>query len=262
MENSKDGTTVRQNSTYTPSRKHEANLRRNPTLHFQIGLILALLASIFFIEMRTPEEKIAFREVDDDIDVVFTIDQVVAAKPKVVVKKKIQQPKKEEPKILDDIQKVKDDQPKLIEEILPSSETTNEPIDPNVPEYFEEPVDIAPVPFVLIETVPLFPGCEGLNNNDERRDCMSLKISKFVNKKFRTDRGEGLGLTGTNRIFVTFKIDKNGQVTDVQAKAPHPKLEEEAKRVANMLPDMTAGKQGGKDVAVLFALPISFQIQD
>ena len=56
MKNSQESQDVRQNIPYTKSRKHEANLRRNPTLHFQIGLILSLLVSIFFIEMRMPEQ--------------------------------------------------------------------------------------------------------------------------------------------------------------------------------------------------------------
>jgi protein TonB len=56
--------------------------------------------------------------------------------------------------------------------------------------------------------------------------------------------------------------DKFGKVVDVMAKAPHPKLEKEALRVARLLPDMTPGKQGGKDVAVLFSLPIIFEIRD
>ncbi len=260
MENSKDGTTVRQNSMYPSSRKHEANLRRNPTLHFQIGLILALLASIFFIEMRTPEQAIVYQKIDDDVDQVFTIDQVQVEKPKVTMARKVILPKPVEPIIIDKTPEKPEQN--LTETFIDPTEPSDQPmVDPGFVDY-ADPVEEPATIFSLVETVPLFPGCEGLNSNDERRDCMSTKISKFVSKKFRTDRGEGLGLTGINRIFVTFKINKNGEVVDVQAKAPHPKLEEEAKRVTQLLPNMTAGKQGGKDVAVLFSLPISFQIQD
>lgn len=263
MENSKEGTTVRQNSTYTSSRKHEANLRRNPTLHFQIGLILALLASIFFIEMRTVEKDFAVVEPTESYDEVYTIGEVRVEKKEVKVKKKVQPKKQQEPKVLDNIKKQEDDVKDLVEDLTSDSEPDDtKMVEPGSVTEVEEPVEPETVPFVAIETVPLFPGCEGLSDNDERRDCMSANISKFVTKKFRAERGEGLGLEGVNRIYVNFKIDKFGKVVEVKARAPHPKLEKEALRVARLLPDMTPGKQGGKDVAVLFSLPIIFEIRD
>ena len=70
-----------------------------------------------------------------------------------------------------------------------------------------------------------------------------------------------LGLDGRQRIAVQFKIDKNGRVVDVRARAPHPRLEKEAVEVVQSLPNMTPGKQRGKPVGVLYSLPILFDIQ-
>lgn len=263
MRNSQDGTTAGQSSKYTSTRKHEANLQRNPMLHFQIGLILALLAAIFFIEMRMPEEALNVPTREEPEETVFTIDQVkVAPKEIIPVKKEEPKPKTEKPTILEN--------PTSKEDTDLTSET---PIDPTDPTDFNmiEPTDVhevvipdepVNVPVDLIEQVPLFPGCEGLASNDERRDCMSSKISKFVNKKFRTERGEGLGLEGQNNIYVLFKIDTQGNVTEVQAKAEHPNLEKEAIRVTELLPKMTPGKQAGRNVNVTMALPIKFIIED
>ncbi|MCC4213473.1 M56 family metallopeptidase [Leeuwenhoekiella parthenopeia] len=114
------------------------------------------------------------------------------------------------------------------------------------------------VPFAVIEEVPTFPGCEGLDN-DQRKKCMSEKVSSLVNENFNIALGKELGLTGINRIYVRFKIDKNGRITDVDSRGPHPKLEEEAIRVVSQLPDMTPGKQNGEAVNVLYSLPIVFQ---
>ena len=91
---------------------------------------------------------------------------------------------------------------------------------------------------------------------------MSEKISKFVNRKFNTDLAGDLGLSGRQRISVFFKIDKNGNVTGVRSRAPHPRLEQEAARVINALPKMKPGKQRGKAVIVPYSLPIVFQVQD
>ena len=64
---------------------------------------------------------------------------------------------------------------------------------------------------------------------------MSEKIAKFVNKKFNTDLAGDLGLSGRQRIIVAFKIDKKGNIIGVRARAPHPKLAQEAERVVKLL---------------------------
>jgi len=64
------------------------------------------------------------------------------------------------------------------------------------------------------------------------------------------------------RISVVFKIDKTGHVTDIKTLAPHPKLQEEAERVVNIIPDMQPGKQRNIPVGVIYSLPIIFKIQN
>ncbi len=264
MKNSQDSANARQSNAYTATRKREVNLRRNPTLHFQIGLILALLASIFFIEMRMPEKAMVTHTIEEGVEPVFTLDNFVVEKPVVKKPKVKQETPPEQPKFLEK-DPIVTDKPEIIEAILDPTEATKEPmVNPEDVDYNNtvDELPIEPTIFNLVEEVPLFPGCEGLSNNAERRDCMSSKISKFVSKKFRTKKGEGLGLEGKNRIFATFKIDQNGNVTDIKARAPHKNLENEAKRVIELLPEMTPGKQQGVNVPVLFSLPISFEIQD
>jgi protein TonB len=91
---------------------------------------------------------------------------------------------------------------------------------------------------------------------------MSDKVSKFVQRKFNTDLAGDLGLTGRQKIYVSFKIDKRGNITSVRARAPHPRLAKEAERVVKLLPKMKPGKQRGKAVTVPYSLPIIFQVQD
>jgi protein TonB len=58
-----------------------------------------------------------------------------------------------------------------------------------------------------------------------------------------------------------FTIDKNGEISDVRARAPHKRLEEEAKRIIyRYLPKVIPGKQKGKAVAVKYSLPIVFNV--
>ena len=121
---------------------------------------------------------------------------------------------------------------------------------------------IPDVPYAVVEQVPTYPGCEELAGNQAKKDCMSSRISEFVNKNFNTELGKKLGLTGINKIYVQFKIDANGNVQFMGARAPRPELEKEAERVVNLLPHMSPGIQRGKPVNVLYALPIVFQVQE
>ena len=66
---------------------------------------------------------------------------------------------------------------------------------------------------------------------------------------------------GKNKIYVGFRIDKKGFITEIQVRAPHPRLKKEAVRVVKTLPRMTPGKQRGKPVGMKYSLPISFNVE-
>lgn len=116
------------------------------------------------------------------------------------------------------------------------------------------------VPFAVVEEVPVYPGCETLASNSDRKECLAAKITDLVNKNFDTSLGREHGLTGLNRIYVQFKINKEGVVEITGVRAPHPALKEEAKRVISLLPEMAPGQHDGKAVGVLYSLPISFKV--
>ena len=61
------------------------------------------------------------------------------------------------------------------------------------------------------------------------------------------------------KISIYFKISKTGQIIDIRAEAEDPKLEQEAVRVAKMLPKLKPGIQQGKPVIVPFSVPIRFK---
>ena len=117
------------------------------------------------------------------------------------------------------------------------------------------------VPFSVIEEVPTTEDCKNLLTNEEKRGCFSDYISDYVNRNFNTNLAKELSLTGKQHISVLFKIGKDGTIKDVMARAPHPALEAEAKRVIRSLPQMIPGKQKGKTVVVPYSLPILFQLQ-
>ncbi|WP_299117795.1 M56 family metallopeptidase [uncultured Winogradskyella sp.] len=117
------------------------------------------------------------------------------------------------------------------------------------------------VPYAVIDKAPTYDECSNLSGEKEKKKCTSQEIAKFVNKNFNIDLAEKLNLSGRQRITVLFKIDEGGNIASVKARAPHPELEEEAKRVINMLPKMIPGEHAGEAVTVPYTLPIVFQIQ-
>lgn len=116
------------------------------------------------------------------------------------------------------------------------------------------------VPFAVIDEVPVFPGCEG--TRQQKSDCLSAKIRRHVGREFDIDLANSLGLSpGKKKIWVVFRIDEKGAITEINARAPHPALKEEAIRVVKTLPQMQPGKHEGKAVGMKYTLPISFRIE-
>lgn len=115
--------------------------------------------------------------------------------------------------------------------------------------------------FSVIDTPPLYIGCDDNLSKEEAKKCFSQKISEFVGSNFNTDLAEENGLTGLHRIYVQFKISKEGQITDVRSRSPYAYLRDEAERVINNLPQMKPGENKGQKVGVLYSLPISFNIE-
>jgi len=233
----------------------KADVRRNSSIYFAVGLVIMLLVAHYSINYRTYDRE------KDDIALV-TLDPLKDVEIPITAHPVTPPPVIPEPVIPDDIEIIDNDKD-ITESLIDSSESDDtteiiDVVDIIVDELDDEPNE---VPYILIEDVPVFPGCENVSKN-ERRECMSNKIAKHVQKKFNVDLAENLGLTGKQRISVLFKINKNGEIVGVQSRAPHPRLEEEAARVINLLPKMKPGKQGGKTVTVKYSLPIIFQVQN
>lgn len=260
----KNHSVVGQNDkTVKTSQKHDVNLQKNSTLYFQVGLILTLLAVYGMFEMQFEVKKFVLDDIEVIDDPVLVVNRYVPEPiPDPVVEKEV----KPEPKKLlalnfnpidDDKELVEAPIEKIVTEL--PSETVLSPGD--VTGVIEEPDELGPMNVLAVEQVPIYPGCEGLSSNEEYRACMSQKISKLISRKFDGDLAADLGLSGTQRIFVQFKIDKIGNVVDINARAPHSRLEREAVKVVGKIPQMTPGKQKNKNVEVMYMLPISLQVQ-
>ncbi|MEL0652100.1 energy transducer TonB [Algibacter sp. TI.3.09] len=237
-----------------PKKNPKANVGRNSSLYFAIGLALMLFLTNYAINFKTYDDVIT------DIGVV-SMDEI--EEEEIPITNLMQTPPPPPPPpAAPDVIEIVEDEVEIEETIIESTEVDQETeiVEVEEIEVVEVDEDIE-VPFAVIENVPVFPGCEK-GNNAAKKACMSEKIQKFVTKKFNTELASELGLSGRQRINVIFKIDKTGNVVGVRSRAPHPGLEKEAARVINMLPKMKPGMQRGKAVTVPYSLPIVFQVQD
>lgn len=252
--------------TNVPSKREEKkriNIRWNSALFFQIGIIVSLLLTFAVMETTVGHGKDFAGKPDLD----FTEDPWTGTfkiePPKAVVP----DPPKHEPKVNPHVtpafnpdEFVVTDDPTLPETDMPTSEVDPEAGTSEGPSIPETPViPEGPRNMVNVEHVPVFPGCESLSTNFEKTKCMSDKIRAFINRRFRTDEIEANG-TNRQKIYVQFTIDRNGEVANLKARAPHPDLEKEAKRVVGKLPQMTPGRQGNKNVDVIYMVPIIYQV--
>lgn len=114
------------------------------------------------------------------------------------------------------------------------------------------------VPFAVIEKVPVYPGCE---DAEDKKECFNESILTFVAENFDASIANNLGLApGKKSIYAQFKINYEGNIVDVRARAPHVDLENEAIRVIKKLPKMKPGIQREARVNVPYTLPITVNV--
>lgn len=133
-------------------------------------------------------------------------------------------------------------------------------IEPPETEYVPNDEEI--IGFIVVNQPPEFKDTPKNLTNAEKRAYMSNKINEIVTANFNTGIGKTLELEGKQRVRVQFTIDENGTVSNIKTRATHPQLEEEAKRVINLLPQFIPGQQRGINVGVSYSLPIVFMVED
>ena len=245
--------------------KKAVNIRWNSRLFFQIGVITSLLIVFFLMqtnfEMRVAEIKPPTSDGIEEPPMIDYVLDVDLPKPSEPIKVKVEKRQPINRVVTSNSIVVTPDIAPIVETPvaatdLPVIETPvvvviNEP----------EPEPTKPASMANVEFVPVFPGCESFGSNSEKIECMSSKINTFINKNFRKEILENLRANESHRIYVNFKINSKGFVTDVVANSHNDNLKKEAQRVINSLPLMKPGKQGTKNVDVLYTVPIVFNIQ-
>lgn len=229
-------------------------------LFFQIGLVLILFIVYQLLELKSYDKSV--------LDTLGEVSMMSDDKEDIPIinREEIIVPKNTPPPPIPEKIQVVENELEIEETILNDTETDETEsvittLDPNAIVEEEEAEEIIEdVPFMVIEDVPVYPGCTG--SKQELKDCFTEKIRHFFVKRFDGDLAKELGLApGKKRIIVLFRVDTKGNVTDIRARAPHPKIQSEVIEIINKLPQMKPGKQRGIPVRVQYTLPIVFHVK-
>ena len=225
-------------------------------IFFQLGLLLSLVIIYTAIEWKTFDRSVselAAMNIQEEeiIDIPIT-ERILEVKPP--------PPPPPAPEVIEIVA----DEQEIEETILESTETDEseyvEVIEmDDIDEVVEDENVEEDIPLLLLKIHRYF-----LVVKEQRaKEKMSAgKISQHISKNYNTGLSQDLGLTpGKKKVYVIFKIDKTGKISNARARGPHKRLEKEALRVVNMLPKLTPGKQRGMPVGVSYTLPITLHVQ-
>lgn len=232
-----------------PKKNPKRDLNKNSGLYFVIGLVLVMVLTYVAFEWKTYDQN-AY-----DYTGMNTPDEIPEVSPPVIPINTLPPPPV--PVAAPSIEIRENDEDIIETEILSTDTNQTEEVIKVEDVIFDKLTEVEPIPFSVIEDVPVFPGCE---NEQDKRACFQEMMNKHIAKNFRyPEIAQEMGIQG--KVYIQFIIQKDGSIGNIQKRGPDKHLEAEATRIINMLPQMKPGKQRGTPVKVPFSIPINFKLQ-
>jgi periplasmic protein TonB len=215
-----------------------ADLESKKIIFIEIGLVIALAVTLVAFEWKSYEKRDLMdmtREVDLTPEEMaeITLHTPPPPPPPPPQQTTIIEIVEDDLEIDDDIEiDVEADHTTVIQEYVPV-------------QVEEEPEDVQI--FTVVESMPEFPGGD------------AARIKYLNDNIVYPQMARESGIQG--RVFVTFVVERDGSVTDVQVlRGIGGGCDEEAVRVIRNMPKWIPGKQRGKPVRVQFNMPILFKL--
>jgi protein TonB len=220
----------------------KADLEQKKISFFLIGLVVALLLVLSALELVGSKEK---------TEVMFASNLQLEDEDKII---QTEQPPKELPPpplrqmSQTIIEIVKDDI--KVDDIIVNAESNEklraEEIIYEIKDTKEEEVNETVI-FKVVEELPEFPGGDEARQQFLKDNLVYPRIARET------------GLDG--RVTIGFIVEPDGRLTNFTVlRGKAPSLDEEALRVAKLMPKWKAGKQRGKAVRVQYQMPITFTL--
>ena len=208
----------------------KVSLENKKGMFFQIGLALTLLAILIAFEWKSYDKtnyNLGDLNLDDMEEEIIPITRQEVKPPP---------PPPPPPEIIE----IVEDEVEIEKELEIEETETDED---EIIEIEEDDEEF----FMVVENMPEFPGGD-------------LGLMKFIQKNVRYPAiAKEYNITG--KVYVSFIVDKQGNVTNVKiVRGVDKNLDAEAVRVVSSLPKYKPGKQRGKAVRVMFTIPINFTL--
>jgi len=225
-----------------PKKTNKSDLENKKVLFLEIGFIVALALVFFAFEYKSYDKvdyTSVMQRVDNTPEEIIPITQQVVKPP----------PAKPPPQVTI-INIVKNNVEVESDVVIDIDFDENMAMEEFIFVYEkdrEEEVEEQKI-FLVVEEMPKFPGGEA-------------EMYKFIGSIIEYPRlAKETGISG--RVFVTFVVERDGKVTDVQIlRGIGGGCDEEAIRVIQAMPRWSPGKQRGKPVRVQYRMPIKFTLQ-
>lgn len=226
-----------------PKKSEKANLENKKALFIEIGLIIALLVCLGAMEWTSGQKKdSAFAGMteeaieEEQIPVTEETPPEEMPPPEVTVTDLFEIV--EDDVVIDNEVKFEDDETsedKVVEIYAPVLQAEEEEVEEEI--------------FVIVEDMPKFKGGD-IN-----------KFREWVQKRVRyPELAAENGIQG--RVFITFVVETNGNVSNVTiSRSVDQLLDEAAKEAVMASPKWEPGMQRGRPVRVRYSIPIIFQLQ-
>ncbi len=116
--------------------------------------------------------------------------------------------------------------------------------------------------FNIVDEMPMFPGCEGISDYKDRKNCAEKKMLEYIYTNIKyPESARTKGKSGM--VVISFVVNKTGTLTKFKLERdPGYMMGEESLRVMQSMPLWNPGKQNGEAVNVKFTLPVRFRLAD
>ncbi|NLE34099.1 MAG: energy transducer TonB [Bacteroidales bacterium] len=226
-----------------PKKTEKANLENKKSLFLQAGLIIALIVCIVALEWTSGQKR------DSAFD---GMTEEAIEEEQIPVTEETPPEEMPPPEVtVTDLFEIVEDDVVIENEVRFEDDETSEDkvVEIYAPVLQAEEEEVEEEIFVIVEDMPKFRGGD-IN-----------KFREWVQKRVRyPELASENGIQG--RVFITFVVETNGNVSNVTVtRSVDPLLDDAAREAVAASPRWEPGMQRGRPVRVRYSIPIIFQLQ-
>lgn len=231
------------------------DLDKKRFLFFNIGLILALSATLVAFEWTSVQKTYAYDTIN--------VDPPITLPPPIVLPKT----KRQKTEVFKGETKPSKNP---VFDVVPDDENIDDIPIPDLgledDTLFDIEIgdDTTPIDTIIIDLAdyaPQFPGCDRDGSIAEQKACFEQYVVRHIQSSFKyPELCKQMGVEG--RVYVSFQVNTRGEIVNVEAIRGQDCLIPEAKRLVQSVPNaLKPAMAKGKAVSIKYTVPIVFKMR-